>query len=287
MCLLSILIIFLVYFAVVLVLSTFLYPLPINDARRVRYKTLPWMTITLIVINTVVFLVWIAPDLYGSTSETPEMELSDSYTHKMDTYGFSEHSVRSADGVGAFATFTSIFMHVDIWHLFGNMLYLWAFGRRVEDACGPWRYLLFYLGAGMLANLGSVLLNPVLDIRSAVGASGAISGVMGAYLLLFPGTYLTCLWGVGVLLRVPVAAIRRRENRKIPLWRWTVDLPAWVLLIWFVVQDTLPSLETMASGEEISGVNHLAHLSGYLAALTIFLYVRKDLLMRYIHGRSL
>jgi membrane associated rhomboid family serine protease len=132
-----------------------------------------------------------------------------------------------------------------------------------------------------------VLLSPVLDITRSVGASGAIAGVMGAYLLLFPGTHLTCLWGIGAILRVPVAAARRRSQPKIPLWRWTVDLPAWLLLVWFVVQDTLPSFEVMMSGEEISGTNHLAHLSGYLAALTIFLYVRKDLLMRYMQGRSL
>ncbi len=56
--------------------------------------------------------------------------------------------LREALSMGAFTTFTSMFMHADLWHLLGNMIFLWAFGRRLEDACGPWRYLLFYLFAG-------------------------------------------------------------------------------------------------------------------------------------------
>jgi membrane associated rhomboid family serine protease len=176
-----------------------------------------------------------------------------------------------------------MFMHVDLWHLLFNMIYLWAFGRRIEDACGAWRFLLFYLAAGMVANIGSTVLDPSQLDRPGIGASGAISGVMGAYLVLFPGAKVQCIWGIGSVLRVPIAIIRGQ-----PAWRWFIALPAWILLILFAVLEALPSFQTILTGSGISdGVNHLAHLMGFLAAVLIFFYVRKDLLVRYVQGRSL
>lgn len=279
----------LAYFLLILFISTFLFPMPVNDPGLVRYRTVPWVTLLLITINTVIFVLWIAPELYGQQESGIAIEPTfEGYVGKINTYGFNEEAVREGGGVAAFATFTAMFMHADFWHLFGNMIFLWAFGRRVEDACGSWRFLLFYLLAGMASNVGSVLLNPDMDTIPAIGASGAISGVMGAYLLLFPGAWINCLWGVGLILRFPIAVIRLLTGKKdAKLWRWTVPLPAWLLLIWYVVQSTLPSLETIRSDQEIQGVNHLAHLAGFLAALAVFLFVRKDLLMRYLQGRSL
>jgi membrane associated rhomboid family serine protease len=254
----------------------------------VRYRTIPWATLLLIAVNTVIFVLWIAPDLYvqqqGSVIIEPNF---DRYVDKVTLYGYTENAVRNGLGVGAFAAFSSMFMHADFWHLFGNMIYLWAFGRRIEDACGSWRFLLFYLLAGMFADVGSVLFTSSLDTRPSIGASGAIAGVMGAYLLLFPTARVNCLWGLGSLLRLPVAAIRLLMNRQYKFWRWTVSLPAWLLLVWFVIQNALPSLETIQGHKELQGVNYLAHLAGFLAALTVFLFVRKDLLMRYVHGRTL
>jgi membrane associated rhomboid family serine protease len=278
----------LAYFLFILFLSTLLYPMPVNDSGIVRYRTIPWATLLLIAVNTVIFVLWIAPDLYvqqqGSVIIEPNI---DRYIDKVTLYGYSEKAVRSGLGVGAFAAFSSMFMHADFWHLFGNMIYLWAFGRRIEDACGSWRFLMFYLLAGMFADVGSVLLTSSLDTRPSIGASGAIAGVMGAYLLLFPTARVNCLWGLGSLLRLPVAAIRLLLNRQYKFWRWTVSLPAWMLLVWFVIQNALPSLETIQGHKELQGVNYLAHLAGFLAALTVFLFVRKDLLMRYVHGRTL
>ncbi|NLX11052.1 MAG: rhomboid family intramembrane serine protease [Chloroflexi bacterium] len=280
-------ILFLVYFFSVLFLSTFFFPMPINDAGIVRYRTIPWMTLALILVNTVVFAAWLAPDLYTPTSEETMMEPTDSYINKINTYGFSETNLRDPASVGALTTLTSMFMHADLWHLFGNMLFLWAFGRRVEDACGAWRYLLFYLVAGMVANVGSVIANPALNELPGIGASGAIAGVMGAYLLLFPGAQLVTLWGLGTILRVPIALFRKLMGQDAKLWKSTVSLPAWLLLIEFAVENTIPSLETIVQGTDTGGVNYLAHLTGFLAALTIFLFVRKDLLLRYVSGRSL
>ncbi len=276
------------FFLLILLYSTFLSPLPINDSGLTRYRTVPWATLSLIILNTVIFVLWIAPDLYVQSGE--EMTVEPDYTRYMEKvtiYGYSETALRDGTGVAAFAAFSSMFMHAHFWHLFGNMVYLWTFGRRVEDACGSWRFLGFYLLVGMLADVGSVLFNPAMDWRPSVGASGAIAGVMGAYLLLFPTAKVNCLWGLGSLIRLPIVVVRSLSKNDQKIWRWTVTLPAWVLLIFFVIQNAIPSLETIRSDEELSGVNYLAHLSGILAALTIFFFVRKDLLMRYIHGRAL
>ena len=126
------------------------------------------------------------------------------------------------------STFTSMFMHSDMWHLLGNMIFLWAFGRRVEDACGSWRFMIFYLCAGMIANIGSESLNPSQVDLPGIGASGAISGVMGAYLILFPNGLVTCFWGIGIILRFIVVAIMKVAGvnavKGAPTWRWRCTL---------------------------------------------------------------
>jgi membrane associated rhomboid family serine protease len=276
------------FFLLILLFSTFLSPLPVNDSGLTRYRTVPWVTLSLIIVNTVIFVLWIAPDLYVQTGDEMTVEPDFTrYMEKVNIYGYSEPAVRAGTGVAAFAAFSSMFMHATFWHLFGNMVYLWTFGRRVEDACGSWRFLGFYLLVGMLADVGSVLFNPSVDWRPSVGASGAIAGVMGAYLLLFPTAKVNCLWGLGNLIRLPIVLVRSVWKKDQKIWRWTVTLPAWILLIFFVISNAIPSLETMQSDQELSGVNYLAHLSGILASLTIFFFVRKDLLMRYVHGRAL
>ena len=148
---------------------------------------------------------------------------------------------------------------------------------------------IFWLG--LVANLGSVLLNPSEVDLPSIGASGAISGVMGAYLLLFPGAQVLSFWGIISIFRVPVVYFARvisstSELAQANVWRWTIKVPAWLLLIYFLIRDLLPSLETIQNGQDLGGVNNLAHLTGFLAALAIFLFVRKDLAMRYLSGRA-
>jgi len=279
----------LIYFLFILFLSTLLYPMPVNDSGVTRYRTIPWSTLALILVNTVIFVAWIGPDMYEQQQGESGLTIvpSEAYMGKIDAYGFKETTVRDGTGMAALVTFTSMFMHADFWHLFGNMMYLWTFGRRVEDACGSGRFMLFYLTAGLIANVGSVVLTPGIDKIPSIGASGAIAGVMGAYLFLFPGVTVNCLWGIGSLLRLPVAVVRLLSSKPHKFWRWTVSLPAWLLLIWFVVQNFIPSLENITGDRDVQGVNTLAHLAGFFAALLVFLFVRKDLLMRYLHGRSL
>jgi membrane associated rhomboid family serine protease len=287
---------FLIYLVVTLFLGSLLYPTPLTDTGNVRYSSIPFMTFALITINSLIFIFFQAFDLYQGSNALEAYDLTgvDKIVHYVQfiwTYGYRGVFMRDGLSIGAFSTFSSMFMHADFWHLFGNMIFLWTFGRRVEDACGAWRFLLFYLAAGMVANLGSEILNPAQADIPGIGASGAIAGVMGAYLILFPGSMVLCFWGIGIVLRVPVVIIMKiagaRQVADAKIWRWTIKLPAWLFLVYFLVRESLPTFEVLQQGKAYGGVNNLAHVTGFLAALAIFLYVRKDLLTRYISGRAI
>jgi membrane associated rhomboid family serine protease len=288
--------IFLLEIAIILFIGALLYPLPISDTGNVRYSSIPLMTFILITVNSLAFIFFQAFDLYQGLNLLEAGDFDGvhriyHYVQTVWTYGFRGIFLREGLSIGAFSTFTSMFMHADFWHLFGNMIFLWTFGRRVEDACGPWRFLLFYLAAGMVANLGADLLNPAKADIPGIGASGAIAGIMGAYLILFPGAMITSLWGIGIALRVPVVLIMKiagvQSVADARIFRWTIRLPAWMFLVYFLVRESLPSFEVMQQGKEFGGVNNLAHVTGFLAALVIFLFVRKDLITRYFAGRKI
>lgn len=265
-----------------LLLSSLFYPMPFRDSRgEMRYRTFPWMTWTIIILNILVFMVWLVPDMVAARTSI--------LRSKVFLYGYREAELHQSQSIGALMTFTAIFMHGSFAHLFGNMLYLRVFGFRVEDACGPWRFLAYYLLAGMVANVFDVLLNPIESQANfaGIGASGAISGVMGAYLILFYGERITCLWGVGSLLRfLGVIPIRLFTRRRPDWWHWRLQIPSVLLLFPFLIMETVPSISIIESGYE-SNIGHLAHVMGFLAGFTIFLFIRKDMLMRYLQGRAL
>lgn len=292
-----------------LFLRSLIIPIPVSDTRDVRYKTIPWATAALVFANCMIFVFIIGPDIFSLTRFFNQINRNEitsegefyaelqaafygnwrSYERNW-LYGFRVPNVQG-DGlsIGAFTTFTAIFMHADFYHLFFNMLFLWSFGRRIEDACGPWRFLLFYLLAGMVANIGAGILNPSEIRVPGIGASGAISGLMGAYLILFYGARVRCMWGIGMFLRLlgwvggMVLGMDAEGERT---WKWTIELPALLVLGFYAALDVIPSFDVISQGQT-GGVSHLAHMTGFLAALLIFLYVRKDLLTRYFAGRSL
>lgn len=141
---------------------------------------------------------------------------------------------------------SSMFLHGGWLHLIGNMLYLWIFGDNIEDRMGHVRFLVFYLACGVAAVFAQAVPAPQ-SVVPMVGASGAISGVLGAYLLLFPRARVLVLVPLGFVLQV-------------------IRLPAvWVLGLWFLVQ-LLSSL--MAPAGE-GGVAFRAHLGGFLAGLVL------------------
>lgn len=139
--------------------------------------------------------------------------------------------------------FTSMFMHASILHIGGNMLFLWVFGNNIEDALGHVQFLLFYLACGFLAAAAHIMSNLSSTVPT-VGASGAIAGVLGAYLYLYPGNRVRTLVLLGFF--------------------WTsIDIPAVIVLgVWFLTQ--LAGLgNTMHGG----GVAYWAHIGGFLVGL--------------------
>jgi membrane associated rhomboid family serine protease len=141
---------------------------------------------------------------------------------------------------------TSMFLHGGWLHLSGNMLYLWIYGDNVEDSLGHWRYLAFYLICGTAAVFAQAVSEPH-SAYPIIGASGAISGVLGAYLLLFPRAQVLTL----VLL---------------PFFFTTLRLPAmWLLLLWFAVQ-LVSDLVIQDGG---AGVAFRAHIGGFLGGMLL------------------
>ena len=143
--------------------------------------------------------------------------------------------------------FTSMFLHAGWIHVLGNMLFLWVFGDNVEDVLGHAKFLLFYLLCGAIAAMTQYTIDPSSAVP-IVGASGAIAGVMGAYLVKFPSSNVKMVAWL--------------------LWIFTFDLPAWLLLIyWFGVQ-LLGGFET-ASGAGQGGVAFFAHVGGFIAGIVL------------------
>jgi membrane associated rhomboid family serine protease len=147
--------------------------------------------------------------------------------------------------------FTSMFMHASWLHLIFNMWALWIFGDNIEDYLGHFWYLMFYLFAGLAAAALHTVFNPTVGIPS-VGASGAIAGVMGAYLILFPSAR--------VLTLVPL------------LFVFFVNLPAWLVLgYWFVVQFLSGAATSIAYSSQTSGggTAFWAHVGGFVAGIAL------------------
>ena len=156
---------------------------------------------------------------------------------------------------------TSMFLHGSWLHLLGNMWFLWIFGNNIEDSMGHLRFVVFYLVCGLAAAMAQVLANPDSPIPM-VGASGAISGVMGAYLLLFPRVRVYALIFLGFFFT-------------------SVGMPAWVMLgYWFLIQifSGLVSFGAAAEG----GVAFWAHAGGFVAGVVLIkLFVRPDYLQAH------
>ncbi|MDH5444061.1 MAG: rhomboid family intramembrane serine protease [Gammaproteobacteria bacterium] len=148
--------------------------------------------------------------------------------------------------------FSSMFLHGGWMHLLGNMLYLWIFGNNIEDAMGKRRFILFYLTCGIAALMANALPNTHSAIPM-IGASGAISGVLGAYLLLFPHAR--------VLVAIPLG-----------IFIHTTRIPAaWVLVLWFVLQ-VFNSM--MTSGQQ-GGVAWGAHIGGFVAGMVLVPFFKR------------
>ena len=153
----------------------------------------------------------------------------------------------------------SMFLHGGWEHLIGNAIFLWVFGNNIEDVMGAPRFLVFYLLCGLAAAAAHVLAGPASPIPT-VGASGAISGVKGAYLVLFPRVRVRMLFIFVIFFRV-------------------IPLPAWLVLIWWLALQVLIGLpQSAGAGDLTGGVAVWAHVGGFLAgAVLIRVFVRREL----------
>lgn len=206
--------------------------IPLRDNNPAR--TVPYITYILVALNVVVFL-------YNGTlandgrNPLAGFELVPAHLFKPGHFG--------AAGFPSWVTiFTSMFLHANLLHVGGNMLYLWIFGNNVEDALGHFKYLVFYLLAGLGAAMAQVLLSPMSQVPM-VGASGAIAGVLAAYLVLFPGAKVVTL--------------------VIYFFIQVVELPAAVLLGWWIIIQILSSV--MSGARAGGGVAYAAHVGGFAA----------------------
>jgi membrane associated rhomboid family serine protease len=155
---------------------------------------------------------------------------------------------------------TSMFLHGSWLHLLGNMWFFWIFGNNIEDSMGHGRFIVFYILCGLAAALTQVLMNPS-SLVPMVGASGAISGIMGAYLILYP--------------RVRVYAL-------VPLvfFMTTVALPAWAMLGYWMLLQFFGVLGSV--GREGGGVAFWAHVGGFFAGLILIkLFARRDYIVAH------
>lgn len=261
-------------------------PLPLSDSGTVRYQTVPWVTISIIIINTILLFWW------QGFADVLVDGVWDNFEQHYWIYGSRNIYFYEGYSIGSFTSITSTFMHIHHEHLIGNMIFLWAFGRRLEDACGHWRFLAYYLIAGIIAGLGSLYLSPPhpsgWDVPS-LGASGAVFGVMGAYLILFPTSRIQCLWSIGVFPLRPIIMFfgHAFEEDNYKPFRWLINLPS-IIVIGLYAFFNLRDTSQIIGGEYLPNAGGtLAHVAGFLASILIFLFVRKDLLRRYIKGRNL
>ncbi|MEO8659154.1 MAG: rhomboid family intramembrane serine protease [Bryobacteraceae bacterium] len=206
--------------------------IPLRDSQPSR--TTPYVTIAIILVNVVLFL-------YG--------ELLDPYSHNAFTAHYSVIPAR----LQVADLFTSMFLHGGWLHLIGNMWFLWIYGDNIEDILGKVQYVVFYLACGVAAALTQVLLDPGSRIP-ILGASGAIAGVMGAYVVKFPHSRITTLVALFIF------------------WT-TIEVPAYIILVyWFVIQ-LFSGAATITSHSQ-GGVAWFAHVGGFLTGI-LLIYVMK------------
>jgi membrane associated rhomboid family serine protease len=201
-----------------------LFPIRVTQPSYSR----PVVTVSLIVANILVFLHEISLDPY-------------SLHDFMNVYSLRPYYFHFAN------VFTSMFLHANWLHVLGNMLFLWVFGDNVEDILGHGKFLVFYLLCGMAAAFTQVYMDPLSRVPM-VGASGAIAGVMGAYLVKFPRSRVEMLFFVFFIFRF--------------------DVPAWgMLAYWFVLQlfGGFGSITETAQG----GTAFFAHVGGFVAGIAL------------------
>jgi membrane associated rhomboid family serine protease len=206
-------------------------------------QTVPVVTVGLIIINILVFLY--------------ELSLGSALQPFITRYAMTP--VLLSEGKNYFTIFTAMFLHGGFVHVGGNMLYLWIFGNNVEDTLGHVGFGAFYLLAGIGGAIGHLLSAPGSQVPS-LGASGAIAGVLAAYIFLFPGAYVVSVLPLFIFIRI-------------------IRLPALLVIgFWIVIQflNGVASIVTQPTTTEMAGgVAWFAHIGGFVVGLVLILLMPK------------
>ena len=215
---------------------------PLNDENPT--ETTPYIVYGLIAINALIFF-------FQKTIPEPQIQsffqtwalVPREFTQSLDD--------NLVQGLGEWLTlFSSQFLHGNLMHILGNMLFLWIFGNNIEDCLGHFKFLIFYLGCGSIAALSQWFFSPD-SLVPLVGASGAIAGVMGAYILRFPRAHIVTLIPLGFFFT-------------------TIRIPAILFLgFWFLQQAFFSFISLQASGMGGGGVAYWAHAGGFVFGVVL------------------
>lgn len=208
---------------------------PIGDDNSTR-RTFPLFTYALIALNVVFFLI--------------EMGGGDAFIEK---WAFVPSRFLVNPSADFLTLFTSMFMHAGWVHLGGNMLYLWIFGDNVEDRFGHIKFLIFYLLCGFAATFAQLAFSIGSNIPN-LGASGAIAGVLGSYILLFPQGKIKVLAGSRLVL-----------------------MPALIVIGFWIVLQLFSGIGSIASASQTGGVAYMAHIGGFLAGFILTFLFRANI----------
>jgi membrane associated rhomboid family serine protease len=171
------------------------------------------------------------------------------------------------DQINVLTPLISMFLHGGWAHLLGNALFFWVFGNNIEDSLGHFRFLVFYLVCGLAAAFAHVISQPASPLPT-VGASGAISGILGAYLVLYPKVRVRMLFFFIIFFKI-------------------IPIPAWLVLLWWFFWQLVAALPELARGEDLTGgVAVWAHVGGFVAGvLLVKLFENRHLVVRRVPAR--
>jgi membrane associated rhomboid family serine protease len=220
--------------------------IPVKDDPGEPRRSFPWVMISILLLNVAAFVYELS---FGDPAALDGLFLSAGVVPIEFTRGVL---VGPPPPLGTPITtlFTSMFLHGGLLHIGSNMLYLFVFGDNVEDRLGHFRFLIFYLASGVIAGITHIVINADSPVPS-IGASGAIAGVLAAYLRLFPHAQVRTLLFIGPFILVPRIAA------------------AFLILFWFVTQFLSGILSLGATTEQTSGVAVWAHIGGFIGGLIL------------------
>ncbi|MEO0083605.1 MAG: rhomboid family intramembrane serine protease [candidate division WOR-3 bacterium] len=208
--------------------------LPLRD--DILSNKRPLITYLIIALNIFVYLY--------------ELSLGSQLKHFFVAYGVIPINILAGNNL--YTLITSMFIHGGFWHILGNMLYLWIFGDNVEDLLGKFWFIIMYLLSGLVGSFAHILVSPNSPIP-AIGASGAVSGVLGCYLLLYPKARVLALVPLGFFIRL-------------------LMLPASIFLGFWIFLQLLYGFSSIGGG---AGVAYFAHIGGFIIGVIFGLIFKK------------